>query len=880
MALAAGTSLGPYEILTLLGAGGMGEVYRARDTRLERTVAIKVLNPALTSTPEHKARFEREARIISQLQHPHICVLHDIGHNSGTDFLVMEFIEGESLADRLRRGSLRTDELLKFAIQIADALDKAHRAGVVHRDLKPANVMLTKSGTAKLLDFGLAKSLCAAGSAATGSSSQGFSPSFTAAPTIANPSPLASPLTTQGTIVGTIQYMSPEQIEGKEADIRSDIFSFGAMLYEMTTGRRPFEGKSQIKVASAILEDDPAPIDLPHSSPALKHVITSCLEKNPEDRFQSAADVKLELNWAAEAPGTSAFVAREAAHFSLVTWIAIVVALAAITTALYFGSITLQPKPVLHAALLVPAKVSLHTGRAVPVVSPDGTKLAFSGVDDKGTMMLYVRQLNSSEAHALPGTQGAAFPFWSPDSQSIGFFADKRLKRIDAAGGLAQDLAEAPSARGGTWSNQGVILYRAGGEGVLQQVPAGGGAISPASKLESGENHSWPSFLPDGTHYLFSCGGKAECVGDLGSMEHKVIHRQGSPAIYASGYLLFPQGQTLVAEAFNLRKLATTGDAVPISDNVVLNSGYGTANFSASNTGILVYQAGDYAAAWPLAWYARDGKSLGNLGEPSRYARAAISPDGNRVAVSEYAADGGRDIWMFDIARETHTRYTFDGVSVSPVWTADGREIVYSKKGTLYRKPSDNSAQEEMLAHVGIGAVSASADGRYLAFMHGGEGTEWDIWGLALQGDHKPFPVIQTPASEVLPALSPDSKFLAYCSDESGSSQVYISLFPNGGAKSQVTTGGGCEPRWRGDGKELFFSDGNGGIWAVDVAATENSVVLGTPHLLFRAKMQSSGPLGSFDVTRDGKTFLVNSTGTQGGDALTVVTNWTEALRK
>src|SRR5215472_6189920 len=483
MGVSAGTRLGPYEITAPLGSGGMGEVYRARDTRLDRTVAIKVLNSSLASSPELKQRFEREARAVSKLNHPHICTLYDIGQQDGTDYLVMEFLEGESLAERLHGGALPAPEVLKIGIEIADALDKAHRIGIVHRDIKPGNIVLTKAG-AKLLDFGLAKPLNAMASAASAS---GSAPSFTATPTLTSPSPV-SPLTTQGTILGTVQYMSPEQIEGKEADARSDIFSFGAVLYELATGKRAFQGKSQLKVASAILEDDLQPVSTiePNVPIVLEHAISTCLAKNPDERFQSAADLKLELQWAMEVPRARAPApVAEREHFRPIMWASISLALVAIAAAVYFARIAPQPKQVIHSTLVPPEKISLYTALGL-VLSPDGTKLAFVGVDDKGSEMLYVRSLNSDTAQALSGTEGAVAPFWSPDSNSLGFFdgADHKLKRIEAGGGSVLALAEYPgTARGGAWGENGIIVFATDVGKTLSQVSAQGGTVSDASRL-------------------------------------------------------------------------------------------------------------------------------------------------------------------------------------------------------------------------------------------------------------------------------------------------------------------------------------------------------------------------------------------------------------
>jgi serine/threonine protein kinase len=901
MALAGGTLLGPYEILSPLGAGGMGEVYRARDTRLERTVAVKVLNPELVTSPELKARFEREARVISQLQHPNICVLHDIGSENGTDFLVMEYLEGESLADRLRRGPLPVAELLKIAMQIADALDKAHRAGIVHRDLKPGNVMLTKGGS-KLLDFGLAKPMAAATIAGGGSISQSV---FTAALTQSGPavSPGAA-LSAAGSVVGTVQYMAPEQVQGLATDARSDIFSFGAMLYEMATGKRAFGGKTQASIVGQILALDPPPVSTlqPSVPPALAQTIQLCLEKDPDERLQSAHDLKLQLRIIADSStakeNTASSRSGRMAWFAAAALVLIVVAVA-----LYERPVAHPAGPVVHSTLPPPDNVFYITENGAPVLSPDGTRLAFIGSDDKGAYRLYVRSLDSSSAQPLAGTEGASFPFWSPDSQNIAFFAGDKLKRIPAAGGSVLELAElSGEGQGGSWGANNTILFSTGSHGaVLRQVPAAGGSVSPASQLSAANpghpaevQHSWPFFLPDGKHFLFWSQTRAAiCLGELGSLQHKVLLQDATNAIYASGYLLYLRGGTLFAQAFSTTTLLVSGDPHPLAENVVAYHTAGSHGvFSASSNGLLVYQGGQSGAAWPLVWYGRDGKSLGSLGEVAPYSAPAISPDGRRIAVTINQAPDHPigDIWIFDLSRGTRMRVTFDGKSAYPIWADGGRKLlfaVYSSTDTVPQnvfklKPADNSGPEEtVLPSPGFKAYPAlSGDSRYLVFQMLGDKTGWDVWGVDLRGDRKPFPVVQTPFVDADPSLSPDGKWLAYTSSESGSGEIYITAFPGGGAKWQVSTTGGTEPRWRGDGKELFFSAQHSGIMAVDVAAAGNSVSLGTPHLVFRTPMQSIA-LGQFDVTSDGKKFLINSANGQGGgNPLALLTNWTEELKK
>jgi eukaryotic-like serine/threonine-protein kinase len=899
MALTSGAKLGPYEIESAIGAGGMGDVYRARDTRLDRTVAIKVLSSQLTANADLKARFEREARAISALNHPHVCTLYDVGHQDGVDFLVMEYLEGESLADRLARGALPLEQLLKIAIEIADALEKAHRMGIIHRDLKPGNIMLTKGG-AKLLDFGLAKPLGLGGTAASGPASV-----FTSAITRSSP---ASPLSSAGSIMGTVQYMAPEQIEGKEADARSDIFGFGLVLYEMATGKRAFEGKTQASVVASILALDPPPIESlqPMTPPALSRLVRSCLAKDPEDRYQTIHDVKLRLLEIAEGgsalPATAASASGLTAR-SRIAWAATLAALIiAIAAAAYFGYVQSRPRPVTRSYVLPPEKATFAISglpTSPPVISPDGTRLAFVARAN-GRTMLYVRPVNSLTAQPLAGAEGGLFPFWSPDSRYLGFFADNKLKRIDANGGPPQTLANAAFARGGAWGKQDVIVFSGVGAEYLMKVPAAGGTPEPATRLDaaSSENsHRWPFFLPDGKHFLFwvrAANGRNRdgiYVGSLDSLDHKLVLRNSTAGIYVlSGHVLFTRDQDLMAQPFSTRTLATTGDAVPIAEHLMVSPFFALAMFSASDNGELVYQIGEGGNSGALAWFDRTGKQLGTVGEPGRFGWPALSPDGTHLAVQIAGPTGNYDIWVFDLRRGTKTKLTFDpGDEITPVWTPDGKKIIFSsdRKGVshIYAKPADGSGSEETVLETnGLieAAYSISPDGRYLVYHRTDPSakTGVDIWVLPLVGAHKPFPIAATEFIEVDPGVSPDGKWLAYLTNETGRVEVYVTPFPGGGPKWQVSTSGGASPRWRRDGKELFFLGLDNLLMGVDVRPVGASMERGVPHALFPTTA-AIGPQGPYTVGLDGKHFLINTINLQqGSDALTLVTNWTAELKK
>ena len=904
MGIASGTKLGPYEIQEPLGAGGMGEVYRARDTRLGRDVAIKVLPGHLSSNPDLKQRMEREARAISSLNHPHICTLHDVGSQDGIDFLVMEHLEGETLADRLNRGALPLEEALKIGIPIADALEKAHARGIVHRDLKPANIMLTKNGP-KLMDFGLAKP-------APGlSSASGASPLTPNTPTmsVAALSASASPLTQKGTVVGTFQYMAPEVLQGAEADARSDIFSFGCVIYESVTGRRAFEGKSQFSVLGAILDREPERISvlLPSSPPRLDETVWRCLAKNPDQRYGCMHDVRIQLEALAEtdprAAGAPAEPSKQGSRNSLLPWL---VAGIATLLALSVGAAYLfqAPKlePVVRSSILPPAGTSFVTmlpASGPPVLSPDGTQLAFTARDDKSKVLLYVRPLTSLLAQPLPGTEEAMYPFWSADSREVGFFTPGKLKKINAGGGPPQTLCDSINGRGGTWNDKGVIVFSPSTTQALSRVSAAGGTPEPASRLDQAQaenSHRWPSFLPDGKHFLYwsrnARAGQPSVlyVGELGTLESKALMKSETMAVYASGHLLFLRGQTLMAQLFNPSRLVLSGDPVPLAEHVALSGSTVRAMFSASNTGNLIYQSGDTSGGWNLVWCDRDGRQIGSIQRSDRYLGPRISPDGTKLAVEIFAGTQGiGDIWIFDLTRGTSTRLTFGPYSQgNPIWSPDGKTIYYSSgAGAPYivAKAADGSASERIVLQSKDTVEfpdSFSPDSRFLVYERKVPQNEigFHLWALPLFGDGKPFPIVQSAFEERYPAVSPDGKWMAYQSNESGRWEIYITAFPGGGAKWQVSSVGGASAKWRKDSKEIFYLDPSDNLVAVDVNASGSAVQLGTPHSLFQA-IGIQREYGPYDVSADGKKFLINSGNLkEGSDPFTLVLNWPAGLKK
>ena len=879
MPLTTGTRLGPYEILLPLGAGGMGEVYRAKDTRLDREVAVKVLPAALASNADFRQRFEREAKTISSLNHAHICALYDVGHQDGLDYLVMELLEGETLAERLKRGPLPTEQVQRFGIQIAEALDSAHRHGLVHRDLKPGNIMLTPSG-AKLMDFGLAK---------PGAAPQGGS-SLTAMPT------QSTPLTAEGTLVGTFQYMSPEQIEGREADARSDIFALGSVLYEMATGRRAFEGKRQISVMASILEKDPPSMSelQPMTPPGLERLVATCLKKDPEERLQSARDVKLHLEWINEAgskAGAPALVVRRRKGREKVAWaLAGVFLLAAAAFAVGFVLRAPRPGSPVRFEFVLPAGMSVVQA---PRISPDGKYLAFSATGADGQSRIWIRALDALEPRPVPGTEGATFrPFWAPDSRHIGFMAGGKLKRVDISGAPPQTICDAPTGADGSWGKDGVILFDGQSSDPIRRVPASGGVPEEAVKLEEGASVGWPYFLPDGRHFLYFefGGGKAGGHVMIGSLDPKQkpvkLLDADSLAEYAPpGSLLYVKEGTLVAQPFNASSLKVTGEPVPVAENMGAEAS-GLADFSVSNDGVLVYRAGA-STNDRLLWMDRTGKELSDIGAPSQYSTTALSPDGKRLAVAiEDPRTDKSNIWVRDLARGVTSRLTFDaGNDSNPIWSPDGTQIVFDsdRQGaqSLYVKDASGTGPTKALWSCGDALIPNdwSHDGRFLAVDRLTKKESWDIWMLPMDGRGKPFPYVAGPFIEILPVFSPDGRYVAYMSNETGRFEIYVQQFPGPGGKWQVSADGGLQPAWSADGKTIYFQSLDSKIMAAPVedGATFSA---GVPQALFPAPILPGQRRNSFLVTSDGKKFLILApVGKERATPMVLILNWPAALK-
>jgi len=873
MSLPAGTKLGPYEIQSPLGAGGMGEVYRARDTRLERTVAIKVLPNHLSSDPESKQRFEREARAISSLNHPHICALYDVGTQDGIDFLVMEYLEGRTLADRLQKGALPIEQALKIGIEVADALDKAHRRGIVHRDLKPANIMLTESG-AKLMDFGLAKS------------TQG---TFIVGATASN-STLSDRLTVEGVIVGTFQYTAPELLEGKDADARSDIFAFGAVLYEMATGKPAFTGKTFASVVAAILTSEPTPVTTlqPASPPELDRLIRTALAKNPDNRWQSVHDIGINLS------GISATATPHAGLTRSPWWIgAGLLTLATLGVGAFFTLHRTNPNPaLLRLTIAPPPNANFSSLEKLLAISPDGRQIAFTAVDRSGQRSLWVRPLDTLEARALPGTDDADTPFWSPDSKLVGFFSHSKLKKVDPNGGQPEVICDAGADPGGaTWNREGVIVFAPNFEGVLYRVAASGGqpvAITEAYKAYDETNHIWPEFLPDGRHFLFLVYGKGDegiHVGSLDSKEHHLVLREESTALYVEpGYLLFGRNGVLMVQRFDAKRLRPSGEPIRIVDTVESASGGGY-TFSVSRNGVLVYFTGRRYNPTQLVWYRRDGTRLGVLGPVGPFREPRISPNGHTVAVSRLKSGMELSVWLIDY-RGVPTRFTFGSFDLSPIWAPDSDRVIFSSPRdglppNLFQKSLASGSEERRLMHSGIDSIATdwSRDGRYVVYMANELGTNWNIWVMPLTGDQTSQPVLRTQFNEMDGRISPDGNWLAYVSDESGKWEVYVQRFLSPGGKWQISSNGGKQPQWSHDGKELFYVAADQKLMAVAVRPGL-SLDPGTPKQLFQFHGTSDFFGGSYDVGVDGQRFLVTAlVGEEASPPLTVVINWTAALK-
>jgi Tol biopolymer transport system component len=913
--LDAGTRLGPYEIVSPLGQGGMGEVYRASDTRLDRPVAIKVLPGALAADAALRARFEREARAISALQHPNICALYDVGEAPAPDgpaiqFLVLEYLEGETLADRIARGGpLPAPDALRIAREICDALDKAHRSGIIHRDLKPANVFLARGGrsssqpVAKLLDFGLAKS------AAPVVATSGLSMLPTTPPT----------LTAQGTILGTFQYMAPEQIEGLDADARTDIFAFGALLFEMLTGRTAFEGKTRATLLGSILKDDaPSASALQPAVPdGIDRIIATCLAKDPEDRWQSARDVLHELQWltscakVAPPPGPSRNMAAVRGRgWAILGLVALAAAAAGGAAATYLRS----PAPPLVPTQFTVAAPPGATFATLPgggsgvapqiAISPDGRHVVFVANVER-TYQLWLRTLDNIEPRPLAGTEGASYPFWSPDSRWIGFFAAGKMRKIALGGGPVLVVTDAAAGRGGTWNRENVIVFSPNAGGGLQKVPAAGGPASEATALDTeyGEtSHRFPYFLPDGRHFLLA-GTVGTCcpptkagrvrIGSLESTESTVLFEIESTAIYASGHLLFHREGMLMAQPFDARARRTTAEAFPVvTDIATEGSRYGSV--AASRDGVLIYARGSERLVGQLTWFDRSGRPFTVVGEgPSMFLNIALAPEGRRIAAAATVGGGepNREILVYE--NRQSTRLTFEaGSDNAPLWSNDGKHIVYaSQRGplnTLRLKAADGATPDESLLEVSRveGSVipgSWSADGRFLLYTQSvaAEGGQQNIWVLPFAGDRKPFPYLQTAASEIDPMFSPDQRWVAYTERTNAQSEVYVQPFPATGGKFQISRNGGVKPVWRRDGKELFYLEPDGRLVAVAVDAS-GTFRAGSAEPLFQV---STLPLGAdgrqYAVSDDGKQFLVNVRPQQFfSTPLTVVVNWLEAARR
>jgi len=870
-----GTKLAHYDITGHLGSGGMGDVYQASDSRLGRTVAIKVLPEAFARDSERIARFEREARVLASLNHPHIAAIHGLEESDGRKFLVMELAAGETLAERIARGPLALDDALTIASQIAEGLEAAHEKGVIHRDLKPANIKVNPESQVKVLDFGLAK--------AFSEDTEGVNRSNS--PTI-----MSRLATNAGVILGTAAYMSPEQAKGLNVDRRTDIFAFGCMLYEMLTGRQAFQGETVSDILADVLRAEPDWSRLPDNTPPrIRALLAKCLQKDRLWRLQSAGDARIEIRDIRNDPGiqvqpvapTSALHGRER-----IMWVAALVVLAAVATMLALAYFRRPAAPAEIRAEITTPPTSDPISFAI---SPDGQKLVYVA-SANNISRLWLRLLDSSTAQPLADTDGAAYPFWSPDSRSVGFFAEGKLKRIEVRGGASQTITIASVGRGGTWGSDGTILFVTTTTN-LHRVASTGGDPIPMTELEPRNSpQRFPSFLPDGRHFLFFIAGSAESQGVyLGSLDSSNTRRLTSAdgaAIYApNGWLVYPSQGALLARRFDVSRAELQGDPVTIADSIMLDTNFNIGAFSISSTGIVLYRSGA-ASQRQLAWFDRAGKQLETMGmlDESSIMATQLSPDGKRVA-AQRTVQNNTDIWFFDANRMT--RFTFDaGLDRFAQWSGDGTRIVFDSNRTghrnLYAKPVDNSRPEELLLETDLDKASNdwSSDNRFILYNTPANlnKTGSDIWVLPLEGDRKPFVFVQTNFEERLAQFSPDVHWIAYQSNETGRYEIYIRPFPGPGAQTQVSIGGGIQTRWRHDGKELYYVAPNGKLVAVPIELKGSTLNAGAPVALFQTRLWGGGTNTNngfqYDVSPDGRFLMNTATDDAAASPITLLLNW------
>ncbi len=910
-----GQRIAQFEITGRVGQGGMGEVFRARDTRLNREVAVKVLSKDFGADADRLRRFEQESKTLAALNHPNVLTIHDAGVHEGTPYLVSELLEGKTLREEMSGGVFPIRKATDYALQIAQGLAAAHAKGIVHRDLKPENIFVTTDGRAKILDFGLAKLKQPVGADVRRLTSH--SPEMKSdSPHVGSCKEEADAATfvegtEPGRIMGTPGYMSPEQVRGYEADHRCDIFAFGVILYETLAGQRAFHGASAVEVMSAILNEEPANLlEINRGIPAgLDRVVRHCLEKRPERRFQSTTDLSFAIEVLVQPSDTnlqSPLQAREAtpiirpsASRERLGWIvAAIVLLVALALA---ARSYLQRAPAdarLHKLSVPPPDKATLTGGEAPLISPDGSLLAFVATDPSGKNLIYIRPLDSTMAQPLAGTEEAVMPFWSPDSHFLGFVSGGKLKKIAVAGGQPQALANAEvTSRGGAWNRDGVIIFSPSPPDPLYRVSAAGGDSSPISPPDAErKNPRWlPHFLPDGRHYLYlssasNTGEREICVGSLDSQESKRLLSNPSDGVYAPpGYLLFRRDAMLMAQRFDADKLELAGDPFPIAEQVGFDALTYQGSFSVSANGVLAYHSGA-SSKTQFGWFDRTGRQSGVAGPPGYYGDPEISPDDKRVAFQQVDYKTGiMNLWLRDLTDSTNSsRFTFSPtIDFAPIWSQDGSRIVFAslRKGppNLYQKVATGAGDEELLLTSLFPQLPFdwSLDGRFIVYGVVDPKTRWDLWVLPLAKDQPPYPFLHSDANESQAQFSPNGRWVAYVSNESGRDEVYVRPFPAAGGQWQVSTSGGSQPRWRRDGSELFYLSADRTLTAVEVNTAGPTFVVGAPKPLFGTRFGKAGPWSFYAVASDGQRFLINSLIEEANyAAVTVVLNWTASLKK